>query len=86
LRGWDDYSIWGLDVSEATYGLLAQLWRNRDDPDENPRAWITSCQDLETLAYRIIEATGSKPDAVANALLEGIENLRKYQQEQRAAD
>lgn len=79
LAGWDRYSIWGLDVSEATYGLFAQLWRNDDDPDENPRAWITYCRDLEALALRIIEATGCRPDDVANALLEYVARLRTQQ-------
>ena len=53
LSGWDRCSIWGLDRMETTYGLFAQLWRNTDDRDGDPRHLISGVQDLVTLARKI---------------------------------
>jgi hypothetical protein len=75
LPGWDDYSLWGLDRSEATYGLFAQLWRNTDDGDERPRHLITEVQDLLELARRIAALTACTEDAVADAIMVGLRSI-----------
>jgi hypothetical protein len=72
LAGWERYSIWGLDPMETTYGLFAQLWRNTDDRDGDPRHWISGIQDLLTLARKIAGVTGTDPDDVANAIAESL--------------
>lgn len=44
LPGWEDYSTWGLDTpfGRAEHAsLYAQLYRNTDDRDAEPRIWIT---------------------------------------------
>lgn len=73
LAGWERYSIWGLDPMETTYGLFAQLWRNTDDRDADPRHWISGVQDLVTLARKIAGVTGSGADDVASAIAESLE-------------
>jgi hypothetical protein len=79
LRGWDRYSVWGLDQSEATYGLYAQLWRNGDDPNENPRRWLMGYKDVMDLGYAIVKATRSDETAVAKAILVGLDQLAAEQ-------
>jgi hypothetical protein len=74
LPGWDDYSIWGLDPMEAPGGrLYAYLWRNEDDSRGRPRHSLTDgITDLETLARRIIMATGCEEDIVVRAILHSL--------------
>jgi hypothetical protein len=79
LAGWDDYSVWGMDPMEATYGLFAQLRRNTDDADAAPRHWIMEVQDLPTLARRIAAVTGCTEDDAADAILVGVRQLEAEQ-------
>jgi len=72
LAGWERSSIWGLDRMEATYGLFAQLWRNTDSADYEPRHWIMEVQDLPTLARKIAAATGASEDAAACAIAQSL--------------
>ncbi len=68
-----------MDPREATYGLFAQLWRNTDDPDDGPRAWIMAVQDLPALADSIASATGCTQDDAADAILAGVRQLEAEQ-------
>jgi hypothetical protein len=75
LAGWDDYSIWGVD--SASGSLFAQLWRNDDDPDADPRAWIMpprwpDTRDLTDLARMIAAATGVSDDTAARAIADSL--------------
>lgn len=79
IPGWEDYSLWGLDRSETTYGLFAQLWRNTDDGDDRPRHLITEVQDMLTLARRIVVLTGCSEDDVADAIMVGLRRLEAEQ-------
>jgi len=79
LAGWDDYSVWGMDPMEPTYGLFAQLWRNTDDAEAAPRHWIMEVQDLPVLARRIAAATGCTEDDAAGAILVGVRQLEADQ-------
>ena len=72
LPGWEDYSVWGMDRMEKTYGLYANLWRNTDDVADNPRHAIWGVQDLPSLAVRIARATGCEADAAANAISKSL--------------
>jgi hypothetical protein len=79
LPGWDDYSVWGMDPMEATYGLFVQLWRNTDDGQDSPRHWISEIRDVATLCRRIAAATGCTEVEAANAVLVGLRHLETEQ-------
>jgi hypothetical protein len=82
LAGWDDYSVWGMDPMEATYGLFAQLWRNSDNGRDRPRHSIMEVQDLPTLARKITAATGCTEDAAADAIMVGVRRLEAEQRQE----
>ena len=46
----------------------AQLWRNTDSADNEPRHWIMEVQDLPTLARKIVAATGASEHDVVHAI------------------
>jgi hypothetical protein len=79
LAGWGDYSVWGMDPVETTYGLFAQLWHNTDADPDNLRHWISEVPDLPTLCHRIALATGRSKDEVADAMLDGLNTLQAEQ-------
>jgi hypothetical protein len=79
LRGWDDYSVWGLDPMETTYGLYALLWRNTDNGQDSPRHWIAEVPDVVTLVRRIAAATGCTEDEAAESVLDGLRRLARAQ-------
>ena len=72
LPGWDRYSVWGWDDREAC--LFAQLWRNDDDSELQPRVWMTPAEGWpatgmpEVLAEWIAQATGSTISTVLEAM------------------
>ena len=75
LRGWGRFSIWGVDVGEGH--LFAQLWRDDDDGQGDPRVWVTPPQwpetrELPELARQIARATGASEDDAAHAIAESL--------------
>ncbi|MET9607423.1 hypothetical protein ABZZ17_20510 [Streptomyces sp. NPDC006512] len=57
MPGWDQQSIWGYE--EGLGHLYAQLYANQDDPDAEPRIWITPpsyiVRDIDELAAAIAQ-------------------------------
>jgi hypothetical protein len=81
LDGWGDLSVWGWDNQAGT--LFAQLWRDRDDEDEEggdderPDIWITppsweATDQPVVLASWIAEVTGSPLIAVLTAMARSV--------------
>jgi hypothetical protein len=81
LDGWGDLSAWGWDHQAGT--LFAQLWRDRDDEDddnegdERPDIWITPPAWEATgqpviLARRIADATATPLTVVLTAMARSI--------------
>ncbi len=77
LAGWDRFSVWGWDGREGE--LFAQLYRNTDDPRDQPTVWISAAAGWprstaapEVLADWIAAATGADRRAVLLALAESV--------------
>lgn len=71
LDGWDDASIWGLDLAGGYY--YAQLTRNGNSDDDGPNIWITpptwpAFADPNSLAVAIASATGAALADVKSAM------------------
>jgi hypothetical protein len=60
MPGWEDYSTWGYDGAPGDQHLYAQIIHNKDDPDAEPRIWITPprhvVRTVDELAAVIAEA------------------------------
>ncbi len=83
LDGWSDLSVWGWDSQAST--LFAQLWRDRDDEDqdgdddERPDIWITppaweATDQPVVLASWIADVTYSPLIAVLTAMAQSVPN------------
>jgi hypothetical protein len=63
MPGWEDYSTWGLDkplgLADHSY-LYAQLCLNTDDPDAEPRIWITPPRYAPATLDRLAEAIATE--------------------------
>lgn len=81
LAGWEDRSIWGVDVPLGDPGqayLFAQLWRNEDSDRDEPTIWISAAsrrwpetQQPAILAGYIAEATEEPVGRVLAAMAAG---------------
>ncbi|MGW6308768.1 hypothetical protein ACWFRQ_21520 [Streptomyces niveus] len=76
LNGWEQYSTWGFDTGVSSY--FAVLYRNTDDPDEQPTVWLSGAAERYHLApllfARIVQTTGEPATAVYEALLTHLPN------------
>jgi hypothetical protein len=77
LAGWERFSTWGWDDREGE--LFAQLYRNTDDPRDQPAVWISAAAGWpsstaapEILAGWIAAATGVDRRAVLLALADSV--------------
>ncbi|SDN72998.1 hypothetical protein SAMN04489726_7965 [Allokutzneria albata] len=70
LPGWEQMSIWGFDVGVMRF--FAQLWRNSDSPDDEPRHWLHGAGspygNIIELRDAICQATRQDREAVDKAL------------------
>lgn len=73
MPGWDQYSTWGYQAAPGGHGhWYAQIIHNSDDPNAEPRIWITpprylvrSVDDLaETIAQALAPYERIRPPAV----------------------
>jgi hypothetical protein len=71
LDGWEKYSTWGFDTGVSSY--FAVLYRNTDDPNEQPTVWLSGVMERYHLApllfARIVQATGEPATTVYEAML-----------------
>lgn len=80
LAGWDRYSVWGFDTGVNSF--FAQLWRNDDDSQGEPRVWITPGArftvpiiSVYELAGLIAATTGCSPLAVRDAMVASVPDI-----------